>query len=523
MKKMIGRLMAMCLLAVSLAAFAQSGDNMKQDSMKHDDMKQDQMNNDQMKKDEMKRNKKSKKTKKDKSKILEFEWWDNDPGYVFLDPLDNTQQYMNEVEFQFYKRQLDEEFNERIEDYDRQIGRKWQHAFILNRRHFLEDPSDMAGQRFSFNPMCCHFDEFDRIFYGFTRVLMDPQRYANKFFNQMIEIMARQAKAGVMAEVSAFEDDAQRLDFQDRYAQVGSINFVAEGGIGKIKEKQLPEIPNASMTIMNFCIESMSQVTGISEASLGLGAATQAGIMLKKRQRAGMVLLAAEFDAESDFRKEEGMITVDYLKLIADDRLIRVGSNYDGKVKSLSNAPYSLIYEIDLDEVERDPNMRQWLADAIMGPFGQTLMRMGMFLPEYLNVLPIPRRWIEKLKQQMQAREQKAQEDAAKGLPPPGGRGQRKSLIELQALVDNKQADSLLKRAKAQAMLMKAGQEGQKLRQEDIKMVLESMRETEEQRRAQDEARRAQQMHGMEMMQGAVGMATDIHQTLNPPTPGAGR
>jgi pentapeptide MXKDX repeat protein len=68
MKKMIGRLMAMCLVAVSLAAFAQSGDNMKQDSMKHDDMNQDQMKNDSMKKDEMKKDKKSKKTKKDKMK-----------------------------------------------------------------------------------------------------------------------------------------------------------------------------------------------------------------------------------------------------------------------------------------------------------------------------------------------------------------------------------------------------------------------------------------------------------------------
>jgi hypothetical protein len=37
MKKMIGRLMAMCLVAVSLAAFAQSGDNMKYDSIKHDE------------------------------------------------------------------------------------------------------------------------------------------------------------------------------------------------------------------------------------------------------------------------------------------------------------------------------------------------------------------------------------------------------------------------------------------------------------------------------------------------------
>ena len=42
MNKMICRLMAMCLLSVSLTAFAQSGDSMKpdqsqQDQMKHDD------------------------------------------------------------------------------------------------------------------------------------------------------------------------------------------------------------------------------------------------------------------------------------------------------------------------------------------------------------------------------------------------------------------------------------------------------------------------------------------------------
>ena len=40
MKKLIGKFIAMCLLSVSLAAFAQSGD-MKQDEMKHDDMSKD--------------------------------------------------------------------------------------------------------------------------------------------------------------------------------------------------------------------------------------------------------------------------------------------------------------------------------------------------------------------------------------------------------------------------------------------------------------------------------------------------
>jgi pentapeptide MXKDX repeat protein len=63
MKKTIGKLMAMCFLTVSIAAFAQSGDAMKQDNMKHDDMK-----NDQMKKDDTKKDKKSKKSKKDKTK-----------------------------------------------------------------------------------------------------------------------------------------------------------------------------------------------------------------------------------------------------------------------------------------------------------------------------------------------------------------------------------------------------------------------------------------------------------------------
>lgn len=41
MKNTISRLIAICFLAMSLTAFAQSADNMQQDEMKHDDrMKQ---------------------------------------------------------------------------------------------------------------------------------------------------------------------------------------------------------------------------------------------------------------------------------------------------------------------------------------------------------------------------------------------------------------------------------------------------------------------------------------------------
>jgi pentapeptide MXKDX repeat protein len=64
MKNTLCRIIAVCLLALPLASFAQSTDNMKQDQpqqqdqMKHDDMKKDDgMKHDDMKKDDgMKQN-----------------------------------------------------------------------------------------------------------------------------------------------------------------------------------------------------------------------------------------------------------------------------------------------------------------------------------------------------------------------------------------------------------------------------------------------------------------------------------
>jgi pentapeptide MXKDX repeat protein len=66
MKKILGSLTLACVLALSLASFAQ--DQMKQDNMKQDEMKQDQMKDN--KSDPMKKDKKSKKkaAKKDAMK-----------------------------------------------------------------------------------------------------------------------------------------------------------------------------------------------------------------------------------------------------------------------------------------------------------------------------------------------------------------------------------------------------------------------------------------------------------------------
>lgn len=453
--------------------------------------------------------------KKDKSKIMEFQWWDNQVGYIFEDPGDHTEQWMTESEFNEYRSQLKDITGLEIKDYDRQIGRKWQRAFLLNRKYLLEEPSDLPGPRFTFNPMCCHFDEHDKLWYGFFRVLLDPQRYANKFFNQMIETIAKSAKAGVIVETGAFEDEAQKKAFVEDYARTGSVNFVAPDTIkeSRILPKPNPETPQAAMAILDFCTKSMEGVTGLSEDSLGLGASTAAGVTIKRRQRAGMVLLAAEFDSESQFRKEEGMIIFDHLKLISDDRLIRVGGQFDqDPVIPLNSAPFSLEYEIELDEVERDPNMKQWLSDIITGPFGQTMLRMNKFLPMFLNALPIPRRWIEAMKKQWEEDAQQQMQAAAQGIPMPGGRGSKKSLPELQALVRNKDADTALKIAKGES-LTGGG------KRDDLRLMLDTLlKGLAESRQSQQQSQQTE----MDQAKTVVDAASQFHQMRQPPA-GAGR
>ena len=83
MKKMLYKLMAVCMLGIPFAAVAQSTDNMKQDQsqrdqVKHDDMGQDQTKKDDTGKDEMK----GKKGKKGKKGVYKGE---GGPIYVVLE------------------------------------------------------------------------------------------------------------------------------------------------------------------------------------------------------------------------------------------------------------------------------------------------------------------------------------------------------------------------------------------------------------------------------------------------------
>jgi len=184
-----------------------------------------------------------------KVRILEWQWFEDEPGYYFYDPLERDDVWLSKNDFHTYRTKLRQAMRQEITDYVRQSQRNYQKVFLLNTKHQLGEPIKIPGGRFTFNVMTGHFDEEDKIWYGFMRVLIDPQKYANKFFNQTIEIMGHQAKGGGLFEEGALLPNQVDL-FKKEYTKPGTWNEVADGALrdNKIQPKQLPQLPAASMT-----------------------------------------------------------------------------------------------------------------------------------------------------------------------------------------------------------------------------------------------------------------------------------
>jgi len=403
-----------------------------------------------------------------KVKILQWQWFEDQPGYYFYDPLEQDDIWMKDEDFRQYRTRLQKVMQQEITDYIRQSHRLYQQVFLLNAKHQLGEPINIAGDRFTFNPMTGHYDEEDKIWYGFEKVLMDPQRYANKFFNQTIEIMGHQAKGGGLYEEGAINPKQVDL-FKKNYAKPGTWNEVSDLAIsgGKLKEKNLPQLPAASMTIMEFCVKVMENVTGIDPVTaMGGSTGQMPGVSLKQQQKSGLLLLAQEFRSLSRFRIEEGHIIFQHLKLLADGRLIRLGEPFDSQVVQLMEEPYALDYELMLDDTERDPNIRKMYAESVMS-LAPTLIRMNKFLPELLDYFPLPVRFRQKLKESIKAQEKKEIEMSKSGVAR-GGRASPVTPEERQAKVAKIQADTKVSMARAARI------EGQKER-DQLKIILEAL------------------------------------------------
>jgi hypothetical protein len=283
--------------------------------------------------------------------------------------------------------------------YVKQWKRVYYYAYFANET-LLEGDKSPCQVGFTYQCITGKRDRNKNTWYGLTRVMKDPQRWANKWLSQILHIINSNAKGGLLAEVGAFVDP-QRA--QDEWAMPESITLLKEGGLQKIEQKQVVNYPTGLDRLMEFALASLPQVTGINLEALGLAAREQANVLEQSRKQAAYGLLAPVFDSLRRYRKNHGRILLDFIhNYISDGRLIRIGGPDSQQFIPLTKAPKAPRYDIIVDQSPHSPDSKQktWeILEAIL----PNMMKAGLPIPpDLLDYTPLPSAMVLKWKQFIQ-------------------------------------------------------------------------------------------------------------------------
>ncbi len=284
-------------------------------------------------------------------------------------------------------------------------------------------------------------DKIEEQFYGIVRAVLDPQRWSNKFFSQVMYLLNSQSKGGLLAEKGAFENIR---DAEESWAKSDAITYLKDGALSgvspRVKEKPAAQFPTGFFALFNESKEAISQVTGLSPEFLGTREVDQAGVLEYQRKQSSLNLLASLFNSLRRYRKRQGK-TMLYLiqKYLSDGRLIRIVG--DGKAQYVPLVKRAdAQYDIIVDDAPTSPNEKErtWGVLMQMMPFVKDMMTPETVL-EVLEYSPLPASLVQKWKEKAQ----QAAEEAAANPPPPSPEEIRAQTVREKGALDiqSKQMD----------------------------------------------------------------------------------
>lgn len=297
--------------------------------------------------------------------------------------------------FKKIKKRLDAE---RV-PYIKQPTAKWRQAFIAGSEILDEGECPFPdGPTFRF--MTYKRDRNKNVWYGLVRAMTDPQKFGNKFFSQILDILNKGAKGGVMLESDAVADIRK---FEEKWARPDGVVELRPGALagGKIQPKPLVSLPPGLDKLMQFSMDGVHDVTGINLELLGMANREQSGILEHQRKQAGVTIIAPLFDGLRRYRKEQGRVLLHFIQtFISDGRLIRIAGN-DGNQQyvPLIKQPEIAKYDIIVDEAPTSPNMKERVF-GVMSDLLPTIAKMGLPVPpEVLDYSPLPSALVSKWKE----------------------------------------------------------------------------------------------------------------------------
>ena len=328
--------------------------------------------------------------------IVECQWWERERVVLIADPATGQMQEFDEATAATVQRRA-AMLGMELPTYAR-VKRVYRRAFLG--AEVLEVGPAPAGDQFSY--ACMTGDRGTREmggWFGLVRPMRDPQRFANKWLSQTLDMLNRQAKGGVLMETTAVPDQRQ---FEDSYAKPGAVTWVADGTLtsGRMKDKSLPQLPAGHYQLMEFAIMSIRDTSGVNLELLGQKATEQAGVLEYQRKQAAMTILATLFDALRRARKHIGRVRLHYIQTyLSDGRLIRIVGDGAQRVIPLLRDVTAGEYDVVIDDAPTSPNQKEVIWATFTGIFPVIKdMITPQVLIEILPYSPFPDSFVAKMR-----------------------------------------------------------------------------------------------------------------------------
>lgn len=312
----------------------------------------------------------------------------------------------------------------------------------------------IEAEDFTYKAMTGKRDRNTGYWYGLVRAMIDPQRWANKLFSQILHILRTNANGGVIMEEGAVPD---QKEFEKTWADPSSITIVGKGALSNpngetFKPKPTVEYPAGLDKLMEVSVSGVRDVTGVNQEMLGLADREQAGVLEMQRKQQAYGILAAFFDGKRRYHKMQGYLLLKLMSLyLPPDKLIRVtGTDNNPQYVPLALSKDAREYDVVVDEAPAGPNQKTQVFQVLVQlmPLLQNAGLGAEVWAEIARYSPLPAKVSELIASSLMQKQQ-AEQQAAPAQQQLQTQAAQAKIANEQASADHHKAQALVLTADA--------------------------------------------------------------------------
>lgn len=375
--------------------------------------------------------------------VCEWQWWDREPVWLAGIPGEDGVTKIQQLDDDelAYAKETDPALR-----YSKSHRKVFYRAFATDTEILFKET--LREGDFRYKPITGKRDRNTGTWYGLVKPMLDPQRFTNKLYSEILHIVRTNANGGMALEEDAVDDVRQ---FESSWASTDKITWLKPGSLSgahgsKMLPKTAPPIQVALFQLMEFARDMVKATTGVNEEILGLVQREQAGVLEAQRKQAAYGILSAFFDSKRRYQRNQGRLLLASMReYFPPDKLVRIVDQGTAQYVELASSLEAQTYDIVVDEAPSGPDQKAKIL-AVLMPLLPQLLEAGLVGPEavaeIILYLPIPAAVANKL----------AAAITKKAQTPPDPQEQQMG----EAEIENTQADTAKKQADTKLAVAKA-------------------------------------------------------------------